>query len=309
MKISKSQFDLVKRWMYRNARPLDIARWKYHFENGTKEEVLAALGAYQNQDGGFGHALEADSWNPNSAPIQTWCATEVLHELGITDKNNEIVKGILSYLESGKDFHEGYWYAEIPSNDDYPHAPWWSDRGNVVEHWGYNPTISLVGFILYFADKQSKLYGLASEIAEKAVHKFFSTEEPEGMHELSCFISFCGYCEKAKITNIIDMVKLRKSINRKVKLSIEDEKERWKTDYVCKPSYFMITPDSVFYNDNKELADYEVEFIIETMNDDGTWNINWDWGAYPEEWALSKNWWKANQNLINLRYLKGHNCL
>lgn len=29
--------------MYRNARPLDLARWKYHFENGRKEDVLAAL--------------------------------------------------------------------------------------------------------------------------------------------------------------------------------------------------------------------------------------------------------------------------
>ena len=35
---------------YRNARPLDMARWKYMLENGSKEDVLNALIAYQNED-------------------------------------------------------------------------------------------------------------------------------------------------------------------------------------------------------------------------------------------------------------------
>ena len=67
-------FKKARTFVYRNARPLDIARWQYHFENGSKGAVLTALAVYQNEDGGFGHALEPDSWNPNSAPIQTWAA-------------------------------------------------------------------------------------------------------------------------------------------------------------------------------------------------------------------------------------------
>ena len=77
---------------------------------------------------------------------------------------------------------------------------------------------------------------------------------------------------------------------------------------MCKPSQFMITLDSIFYMDNKELSDYEVKFIIETINSDGTWDITWNWNDYQEEWSLSKNWWKANQILINLRYLKSFKC-
>lgn len=59
----------ARTFIYRNARPLDLARWQYHFEGGSKEAVLTTLAAYQNEDGGFGHALEPDSWNPNSSPI------------------------------------------------------------------------------------------------------------------------------------------------------------------------------------------------------------------------------------------------
>ena len=309
MKMSMEQFQVIRKWMYRNARPLDIARWKYFFENGNKEDVLIALSAYQNPDGGFGHALEADSWNPNSSPIQTWCATEILYELEITNKDNEIVKGILSYLNSKKDFENGYWFAEIPSNDDYPHAQWWSYGGNVVEDWGYNPTVCLAGFILYFADKQSELYQLAIEIVKKATDEFLECKRLEDMHELLCLIRCYEYCIKSGINDIFEPNRMLNCIVKKVKAAIGEDKESWKDSYVCKPSQFMITPDSIFYVDNKDVADYEVKFIIETMNPDGTWDVNWNWDDYQEQWALSKNWWKANQILINLKYLKSFGYL
>ncbi|MGN1346464.1 MAG: hypothetical protein ACI4V1_06740 [Eubacteriales bacterium] len=30
-------------FLYRNARPLDLARWQYHFENGSRAAVVTAL--------------------------------------------------------------------------------------------------------------------------------------------------------------------------------------------------------------------------------------------------------------------------
>lgn len=70
--------DILKKskaFVYRNARPLDIARWNYLFENGDKQDVIKYLMAYQNPDGGFAHALESDCWNRQSTPVQTWVAT------------------------------------------------------------------------------------------------------------------------------------------------------------------------------------------------------------------------------------------
>ena len=96
--------ETAKNFIYRNARPLDFARWQYHFENGSREAVLKALAAYQNEDGGFGHGLEADCFNPNSSPIQTWTAIEILREVRMTDRRNPMIQNILRYLESGADF-------------------------------------------------------------------------------------------------------------------------------------------------------------------------------------------------------------
>ena len=120
-------FEKAQNFIYRNARPLDLARWQYHFENGSQEAVLKALAAYQNQDGGFGHGLEADSFNPDSSPIQTWTATEILREVGVTDGKNPVIQKILAYLESGADFDavRKQWLNTIPSNNEYPCAIWW----------------------------------------------------------------------------------------------------------------------------------------------------------------------------------------
>jgi len=84
--------EKTREFIYRNARPLDLARWRYLFEDGSREDVLTALAAYQNDDGGFGHALEADCWNPNSSPIQTWAATRIIDEVGCEDKNHPVIK-------------------------------------------------------------------------------------------------------------------------------------------------------------------------------------------------------------------------
>jgi hypothetical protein len=53
------------------------------------------------------------------------------------------------------------------------------------------------------------------------------------------------------------------------------------------------------------MADYECEFIIKSQLEDGSWSIPWSWNNYPDEWAISKNWWKGNLAILNILYLRG----
>ena len=55
------------------------------FAGGPAEPVATALAAYQNADGGFGHALEPDLRCPGSQPAATLYALEMLHEAGMMD--------------------------------------------------------------------------------------------------------------------------------------------------------------------------------------------------------------------------------
>lgn len=300
-------FENARKFIYRNARPLDLARWQYHFENGSRENVLKALAVYQNTDGGFGHALETDSWNPDSSPIQTWEATEILREIDFTDSDHPIIKGILNYLESKKEFGGQLWYNTIKSNNDYPHAPWWHWESDSTCHKNYNPTACLAGFIIRFADNSSSLYNLGCKIAKEAFEYFMLEQSEIDMHTTSCFIRLMQYCEEAKVDNIIDVSALKDKLKEQVKHSITADITSWKTSYICKPSQFFHTKDSIFYDDNKEISEYECEYIKETQMEDGSWNIPWSWVQYPDQWAISKNWWKANEVINNVLYLKGIN--
>ena len=296
-------FEKAKQFIYENARPLDFARWQYHFENGDKENVLRALSAYQNPDGGFGHALEPDAWNPNSSPIQTWTATEILHEIAFDDPEHPLIKGILAYLESGENFNGYLWYNTIKSNNEYPHAPWWHTESDSTCHTDYNPTACLAGFIIRFADRNSDLFRLGCVIAQEAVAQLFAGERQNDMHTTLCYIRLAEYCEEAEAFDIFDIQKLKSQLLIAVKNQVNVDE--WETSYACKPSQFLSSQNSDFCCAIEDVAEYECDFIEKTQLADGSWSIPWCWGDYPEEWALSKNWWKSNNIILNMLYLRG----
>lgn len=274
--IAKKVLENAAAFIYRNARPLDMARWQYHFENGSKEAVLHALAYYQNGDGGFGHALEADAWNPESAPIQTWAATEILREIDFKYATHPIIQGILRYLASGKDFNGTCWFKMLKSNNDHPHAPWWETDADSTDDNDYNPTASLAGFIIYFADKSSDLFTLGCSIAQAAFDKLMFGEMEGNMHTLSCYVQMAEYIERAGVFDVIDMNVFKAKLRQLVKDCIERDTSVWGTSYICKPSQFFRRKDSIFYTDNRPTAAFEALFIVRTQLDDGTWNITWD---------------------------------
>ena len=292
--------ESARNFIYRNARPLDLARWQYLFENGSKEAVLKILATYQNEDGGFGHGLEPDCWNPNSSPIQTWVATEIIKEVHLNDAEHPIIQGILKYLASTDDFNGHIWFNTIPSNDDYPHAPWWSFTPS--QEITYNPTACFIGFILKYAKTESELYTRATGLAGEAFAFLKDNAPMDSMHTVSCFVELFEYLQECKWSENIDMHEFEELLQKQIKHILTQDTSVWSTEYVCKPSLFINSQKSVFYPENKALCDYECEFISKTQETDGTWNITWEWGDYPEQWYISKNWWKSDVIIKNVKF-------
>lgn len=79
--LSKEQQHNAKHFILQSARPLEQALYRYHFESGTKEDVLKQFETFQNSDGGFGHALEPDLRAPESSALATSVALNILREL------------------------------------------------------------------------------------------------------------------------------------------------------------------------------------------------------------------------------------
>lgn len=288
MEIKKRDVEQIRTWIYRNARPLTMARWKVHFEGGSREEVVKILGYYQNPDGGFAHALEADSWSPYSTPIQTNHAVEILREIHFMDKEHPLIKGILRYLGSKSAFRDNRWLFAVPYGNGYPQAPWWNAPEEGVPS-RFNPTASLVRFILDAGDYDSELYLLALNLLEEIKKEFFQNPALS-MHDLISLETLREYMDEEFLNEAVDRV-------------IEKDPEKW-SEYVARPSHFITSPLHPFYMEHKELVGLDLDQVITSRNEEGIWDINWSWEDYPEAFALSRNWWKGELAMRNLRYLQ-----
>lgn len=294
-------FENAKGFIYRNARPIDLARFKFHFEHGSADDVLTALSFYQNDDGGFAYALEPDNWNINSTPMGTWTATTILREIELSDSTNPIIIGILNYLDSGDGFVDERWCNVMPSNNEYPHAVWWECEGTGLP--ADNPSVSLAGFVLRFSDPQSELYRKAAEIANKAVSEFMENPTDE-WHTVRCFVELLNYCEQIERFELFDLNSFRSALIKKVNEVICKDTDKWVTDYVCTPSFFFHRSNPIVQYINRDLCRHEAEIIKGNQLSDGSYPVTWIWHNDYKEYEIAANWWKSDIIIRNMLYLQ-----
>lgn len=300
-------FKAAEGFMLRNARPLDMAMWRYLFYSGSREDVLTALAAFQNPDGGFGWGLEADCMNPASTPVQTLTACGVLRELGFTDGSHPIVQGILRYLDSGADFCEqtGQWLTTVPTNNDFPHAIWWQHDPNLAPEQNplpYNPTAGLAGFALRFAQRGSALCQKAERIAQSAIEFITGGNFPPETHVTGCFEMLYHYLTEAGAERF-DLAGLKAALLSRSAAEICRDPDRWAVEYVPKPSDYIQSRNSLFYPGNEALCAEECAQIRRSQQPDGSFPVTWQWYTDYQEFALAANWWKARFIIINMRFL------
>jgi len=162
-KLSNAVYQRLRRYVFLYARHLDVARWRYHFEGGSAEEVAEALAFYQNEDGGFGHGIELDCQNPCSQPVQFfWGAAEALAEIGYHTPDNPMMKKFMQYMEYCPDITEHGIRSVIPSNNAYPCNFWYLYEPKTAER-NIN---SGIGFIFEQFARDSEIYKKALRIAE-----------------------------------------------------------------------------------------------------------------------------------------------
>ena len=104
-------------------RDLDRARFTHHFDSagGSPDDLLAALGRYQNADGGFGHGLEPDIAAPDSNPFATELALTICRQANIAPDHPLLTRAV-AHLEATQT-DDGDWRF---SPGVYAHdlAPW-----------------------------------------------------------------------------------------------------------------------------------------------------------------------------------------
>ncbi|NJP95774.1 hypothetical protein HCN51_41165 [Nonomuraea sp. FMUSA5-5] len=134
--------DRAEQYLHHHGRLIDRLRFEALFRGGSRTRVLDALRCYQNEDGGFGHALEPDLRGPGSQPEPVEVAFWILDELDAFD--SPLVPAACKYLSSITKGDGGVPFV-LPSVRDTVRAPWWDSDddppGNLV------PTASVAGLL------------------------------------------------------------------------------------------------------------------------------------------------------------------
>ena len=119
--ITQVQLQQIEKWLYTNARPLEIAKWNLIFDKGTKTCLVDEMLKYQNVDGGFGGGFEPDIHTPDSTTISSAEAIILSQDFGL-DLSADWAKNLLSWYENTVKDTPDIWERVPKSIYDHPHA-------------------------------------------------------------------------------------------------------------------------------------------------------------------------------------------
>ena len=245
-----------------NARLIERYLFTFLFANGSREPVLAALSAYQNEDGGLGNALEPDKRCPSSQPQDIEIALHILDAINAMD--DPMVERICDYLLTITTPEGGVPYA-LPSVNAYPHADWWTVEDNPPA--SLNPTAAIAGLLLKHGIQHPWI-----ETASQFCWREIAATDSIEFHTLMPVITFLEHVpDRARAEHELQRIASRLSQPGVVELDPNAE------GYVQKPLDWAPTPQSFYrclFDD--ETIEKHLTALASRQQDDGGWPISWD---------------------------------
>lgn len=294
--LTQAAFARAVSFLKAYARPLEIARYGYHFEAEAPETVTAALAAFQRPEGGFGGALEPDLRSPSVSPFVTSVGFQVLFELS-DPFANPLATQALGYLHESFSSEVGAWPVTPKDADDFPHAFWWSsDQG--PEKGRLNPGAELLGVLIRSGERTpAPILTRAQAALEEALEEKESELE---MHEWFCVQRLRQAPALAPaLAELCD-----RALEASLPALLGKTPAAW-AEYGMTPMQAFPTPESPCAKDQDHLVGQYLAHLVETQLADGSWEIPWDWSAaYPSAYAKAKVEWKGIRILETLCFAK-----
>lgn len=297
-KLSQLLFSQINNYMNTEARLLEKALFNYYFNNNGSNDVLDALEAFQNQDGGFGQGIEPDFKLPQSSPMATTIGLKYLSRLDENDRAQRMIARAVTYLESTFDSIRNGWYCVPSIVNEYPHAPWWefSSETKMVPidySWG-NPTAELLGYLFKYRKYINNLD--IDSLVSNAINKLNDKVEFKSEHEIFCYIRMYNELDERLSGEIED--KLNLAVSKLVSLN-QDEWE----NYVPSPLKFIQIDSDNYFGIERKYIDQNLDYLIDKLEHNGKILPNWCWDKYQEQWEISKVEWTGVLTFETLLHL------
>lgn len=295
----------ARAYVMAHGRPLDQSRFAFHFGNGAATQVIRALSAYRNEDGGFGQALEPDLRTTASSAIATATALGVLREVDASGQA-PLVLAAVRYLVNSIDGVRKVWPIVPPAVEDAPHAPWWSyaESEDTFDGFRINPRASLVGHIYHFTAGEGALGKLLGEVSASLLDAVTNApDDALGMHD---FLAILDLLEADHVPESLRRPLIEK-LRRAAPGTVVTDPTRW-GEYGLLPLQAAPEPNAPLASAiDRRAIDANLDYLIEQQMADGSWPLAWSW-AYvdADAWAQAEREWKGFHAVNHLRWLTAY---
>ena len=186
----------ARKFLLTHARLLERRLFEVRFEGASPISVGQVVRAYQNPDGGLGHALEPDVRCPESQPLFVSFGLGALEEAGYRDV--ELATSICNFLKSISD-NKGLipFFLEIRISVSYGKS-----LINSTLTPGLNSTIVICG-LLHYQGVQHEWLSLATETC----YQMLIENPPCEAHALCGVAALAEYIpDKTRAMNLLDAI-------------------------------------------------------------------------------------------------------
>ena len=288
--MTDNAFGSARTFIRTEARVVERRLFATLFEGAPAAGVSAALGAYRNADGGFGHGLEPDKLCPVSLPLDVEVAFETLATAGHADA--DLLGPACDYLTT-LTTAEGAVPLCTPAIEDYP-------RAEHVSEWMYapgaNPTSGLAALLLEL-DFSHPWRDTATAYTWQILE---TGKLPDEVHALKEILLF--------LTHTSDRTRAEKHAPAVVEQLLRNNQfqiDPNATGYGLNPLHIAPRADSPWRGSfTAEQIDGHLDKLAADQQEDGGWPITWD----PPGTA-SRLAWRGRVTLDALRTLHSYGRL
>jgi hypothetical protein len=256
----ETPFDRAKNFIYSNSRFLERLLFAVRFEDASPECVGRLISAYQNPDGGLGHALEPDVRCSESQPLFVSVGLTAMRDAGWRDRDLSL--SICSFLEGISDA-DGLVPILLPSALKAPHASHWRSTGQPA----LNPTASICGLLHYQGVEHPWL-----SRATRTCCEILLREPPREAHTLGCATLLVEYLPDQRLAT-----EIAEQIASALPGSAFYIAHAPVQTYGLTPLHFAPTPTSRW---RRLFTDEQIEghlaHLLATQQADGGWPITWE---------------------------------
>ncbi|WP_274366169.1 hypothetical protein [Paenibacillus thermotolerans] len=276
-------YEKAANFIWNNGRLLERTIFEYFFFAGSQSRVLDALKAYQNEDGGFGHALEPDLRTPESQPLFVEFGLRTLYDLKIKDL--DLAYKVCDYVSRNADLEKGI--ATITASlRSYPRAEHWNHP--MSEQASFSRLTSLVGLLSWQGVKHPWL----DQAADVCLNDISSATYEDSHTILNAFCLLESLPQTEEIKMIYD--KLADELYHARFFCLEAPPR----NYGLTPLEFAPTADAYC---RKIFTNKTIQYHLEVPEEDGGWQIQWE---PPSEMARLE--WRAYKTLKSLMTIKSY---